>query len=126
MTADCVATTFVLLEQKAAKPAAPAPPPVNKQLKNPRLTRIVVLAVLAAVAGHCRGAARRRPLCAGSPAAARSSRAGDSAGRRRAAEPYSYNPDGRRDPFVSLVSRGMQPESTGRRAEGSAGSRPQK
>jgi type IV pilus assembly protein PilO len=29
VTADCVATTFVLLEQKAAKPAAPAPPPVK-------------------------------------------------------------------------------------------------
>jgi type IV pilus assembly protein PilP len=37
------------------------------------------------------------------------------------AEPYSYNPEGRRDPFVSLVSRGMQSESTGKRSEGLAG-----
>jgi Tfp pilus assembly protein PilP len=38
-----------------------------------------------------------------------------------AAEPYSYNPDGRRDPFVSLVARGMQPDATGKRAEGLGG-----
>jgi Tfp pilus assembly protein PilP len=38
-----------------------------------------------------------------------------------ASEPYSYNPDGRRDPFVSLVSRGMQSDSTGKHAEGLSG-----
>ena len=37
------------------------------------------------------------------------------------AEPYTYNPEGRRDPFVSLVSRGFQTESSGKRAEGLAG-----
>ena len=26
-----------------------------------------------------------------------------------AAEPYTYNPEGRRDPFVSLLSRGIEP-----------------
>jgi hypothetical protein len=36
-------------------------------------------------------------------------------------EPYSYDPDGRRDPFVSLVARGLEPASTGRRGEGLAG-----
>ena len=25
------------------------------------------------------------------------------------AEPYAYNPDGRRDPFISLLSRGLEP-----------------
>jgi hypothetical protein len=38
-----------------------------------------------------------------------------------AAEPYSYNPEGRRDPFVSLVSRGSDPVPGGRRAEGLSG-----
>jgi Tfp pilus assembly protein PilP len=36
------------------------------------------------------------------------------------ADPYTYNPDGRRDPFVSLLSRGVEP-ATGRRAEGLSG-----
>jgi Tfp pilus assembly protein PilP len=36
-------------------------------------------------------------------------------------EAYSYNPEGRRDPFVSLVSRGLESASTGRRGEGLAG-----
>jgi Tfp pilus assembly protein PilP len=38
-----------------------------------------------------------------------------------AAEPFTYNPETRRDPFVSLVSRGYQTETTGKRAEGLAG-----
>jgi Tfp pilus assembly protein PilP len=37
-----------------------------------------------------------------------------------APEPYTYNPDGRRDPFVSLVSRGVEP-TTGKRAVGLGG-----
>jgi Tfp pilus assembly protein PilP len=37
------------------------------------------------------------------------------------AEPYTYDPEGRRDPFVSLVSRGFQTDSTGKRSEGLAG-----
>jgi len=37
------------------------------------------------------------------------------------AEPYTYNPDGRRDPFVSLVSRGFQTDAGGKRAEGLGG-----
>jgi type IV pilus assembly protein PilP len=37
------------------------------------------------------------------------------------AEPYSYNPEGRRDPFVSLVSRGGQPSATGKRTDGLGG-----
>ena len=37
------------------------------------------------------------------------------------AEPYSYSVEGRRDPFVSLISRGFEPASTGKRGEGLAG-----
>jgi Tfp pilus assembly protein PilP len=36
-------------------------------------------------------------------------------------EAYSYNPEGRRDPFVSLVSRGFEPAGAGKRGEGLAG-----
>jgi hypothetical protein len=36
-------------------------------------------------------------------------------------EGYTYNPAGRRDPFVSLVNRGSDPRATGTRPEGVAG-----
>ena len=39
------------------------------------------------------------------------------------AEPYTYDPDGRRDPFVSLVARGGA-EPGGKRAAASAASPP--
>jgi len=35
-------------------------------------------------------------------------------------DPYSYSPDGRRDPFVSLVTRGIENASTGKRGDGLA------
>lgn len=37
------------------------------------------------------------------------------------AEPYSYNPEGRRDPFLSLVLRGAQPVGSGKHVEGLSG-----
>ena len=37
------------------------------------------------------------------------------------AEPYTYNPTGRRDPFVSLVARGSQPIASGKHTEGLSG-----
>jgi type IV pilus assembly PilP-like protein len=47
------------------------------------------------------------PAAAGPPATA----------ERPTGEPYSYNQEGRRDPFVSLISRGVEP-TQGRRADG--------
>jgi len=38
-----------------------------------------------------------------------------------AAEPYTYDPGGRRDPFISLVARGVDPLPAGKRSEGLAG-----
>ena len=37
------------------------------------------------------------------------------------AEGYSYQPDGRRDPFLNLLGTGSEPRNTGKRNEGSAG-----
>jgi Tfp pilus assembly protein PilP len=37
------------------------------------------------------------------------------------AEPYTYQPAGRRDPFLSLIGSGSMPTPTGRRGEGPAG-----
>ena len=36
-------------------------------------------------------------------------------------EGYSYRPDGRRDPFLSLIATGTDPQVTGNRAEGPLG-----
>jgi Tfp pilus assembly protein PilP len=37
------------------------------------------------------------------------------------AEPYTYQPDGRRDPFVSALGSGNEPRLTSRRGEGPGG-----
>jgi Tfp pilus assembly protein PilP len=37
------------------------------------------------------------------------------------AEAYTYDQNGRRDPFVSLVARGVEPTTTGRRTAGLSG-----
>lgn len=37
------------------------------------------------------------------------------------AEGYSYQPDGRRDPFLNLLGTGSEPRNAGKRNEGSAG-----
>jgi Tfp pilus assembly protein PilP len=37
------------------------------------------------------------------------------------AAPFTYNPDGRRDPFISLVGRGNDPKSAGARPPGVPG-----
>ena len=62
-----------------------------------------------------------RPAPAPAPAAAVPGQAAKPAATQPAAEPYSYNPEGRRDPFVSLVSRGAEPVSSGKHAEGLSG-----
>jgi type IV pilus assembly protein PilP len=62
-----------------------------------------------------------RPAPAPAPAAAVPGQAAKPAATQPAAEPYSYNPEGRRDPFVSLVSRGVGPASSGKHAEGLSG-----
>jgi len=52
------------------------------------------------------------PRAAGAPAAA----------EQLPAEPYTYQPDGRRDPFLSLSGTGSEPHAiAGGRAEGPAG-----
>jgi type IV pilus assembly protein PilP len=62
-----------------------------------------------------------QPAPAPAPAAAAPGQGAKPAATQPAAEPYSYNPEGRRDPFVSLVSRGAEPVSSGKHAEGLGG-----
>ena len=53
---------------------------------------------------------------AGTPAAAAAP--GAAVAGEQAQEPYSYSPDGRRDPFISLVARGIDNTGSGKHADG--------
>jgi hypothetical protein len=72
------------------------------------------------------GAAAAAPAQAGSGAAAPQQASGGAPAAQHAEQPpspagYSYAPEGRRDPFVSLVGRGSDPKRTGDRAAGLPG-----
>jgi Tfp pilus assembly protein PilP len=73
------------------------------------------------------GAPGQSPASAAAPAAQNPPAAQTPAGSQTPAaelEPaatYSYDPEGRRDPFVSLVGRGADPKRTGERAPGLPG-----
>ena len=60
------------------------------------------------------------PAAAPGATAASAPQAAPGANPAPAAEPYSYNPDGRRDPFVSLLSRGAE-SGSGAKASGLSG-----
>ena len=63
-----------------------------------------------------------KPGAPAPPSAQGASPAAEGAGAQaKASDPYTYDPGGRRDPFVSLVARGSEPLGTGRRGAGLAG-----
>jgi hypothetical protein len=66
-----------------------------------RLFVLVVALLAAASLGWAQGAAPAAAPAATAPATI----------PPPALEPYTYDPEGRRDPFVSLLSRGMEPGS---------------
>jgi type IV pilus assembly protein PilP len=86
------------------------------------VTRVPVLTLLTlALAG---GAASAQAPPAAAPATSGPGAAQTAAEHKPdAVEPqgYTYNPDGRRDPFVSLLQRGAESAPTGKRASGLAG-----
>ena len=95
-------------------------------MKGSWLSWIVGLALAAGPIGV--GAAGQRP--AGTPAQAPPARPAATAPQTPAppaaqapppAEVYTYNPQGRRDPFVSLLTRGGDLKSAGSRPDGVAG-----
>lgn len=71
---------------------------------------LVTTVMAAASVGWAQGAPAAPPAAAVPPAAAAT----------QAPEPYTYNPDGRRDPFISLLSRGAE-ASTGSKTTGLSG-----
>jgi type IV pilus assembly protein PilP len=80
---------------------------------------LAVAAALVLAAGKL-AAAQGAPAPVNPPAAG-AAPAAPAGSQPAAPEPYSYDPAGRRDPFVSLLSRGMEPVPGGRRLTGLAG-----
>jgi Tfp pilus assembly protein PilP len=93
-----------------------------------RTIRLVVLAILAPfLLGGANAGAQQRGQSA-QPAAALPSSAIASAAQGQqapkpaeAGAPFTYNPEGRRDPFVSLIGRGNDPKTAGVRPAGIPG-----
>lgn len=85
---------------------------------NPIQTFVIAAALAAASVAvvPAQGAPAVQP---GQPAAAQPAAPG-AAAAAPAAEPFTYDPAGRRDPFVSLLSRGVEPAS-GKKLTGLAG-----
>jgi Tfp pilus assembly protein PilP len=89
-------------------------------------TRIGVAAAILAVPAFvlAQGAPAQKPAPAGQKPAAPATSAPVAApaqpstsASQPAAEPYTYSPESRRDPFVSLISRGIEPSAGGKRTE---------
>ena len=55
------------------------------------------------------------------PAPSATAPAAGAAAQAKAPEPYTYNPVGRRDPFISLVASGTEPRTPGKGGQGLAG-----
>jgi type IV pilus assembly protein PilP len=85
--------------------------------------RVVLAAAVAAVTTVGSGAATQAPAPADQPPSAKPAAAtatpADAAPPERPA--YSYQPEGRRDPFVSLLVRGSDPASAANRPSGVPG-----
>jgi type IV pilus assembly protein PilP len=81
--------------------------------------RFVVALALVLAAGRL-AAAQGAPAAPVNPPAAAAAPAAPTSTPPPAPEPYTYDPAGRRDPFISLLSRGMEPVS-GKKSAGLAG-----
>ena len=86
-----------------------------------RLARVLLgVAVMIATAMLSFAAQNGSPTTAAPPSAAPAG--GPSAAKpAEAGAPFSYNPEGRRDPFLSLIGKGSDPKTTGARPAGVPG-----
>ena len=95
----------------------------------PRLpmTLLAALSVLSIGAGVARAQAPAAPVKTTSPAASTpqaqpaAPQGAPAAPAAPPAEPYTYQADGRRDPFVSVLGSGSEPRLAGRRGDGIPG-----
>jgi Tfp pilus assembly protein PilP len=91
-----------------------------------------VIAIAATAVGWAQGAPAPKPAApadattpsmakpATPPPTGAAQPAAPTGGAQQTGEPYTYNPEGRRDPFVSLVARGVE-TPTGKRVTGLSG-----
>ena len=91
-----------------------------------RFVPVLLVSSLMAMAGTTFAQQRGQsptPAGQGAPAmpAAPSTAAGQTSKPAEAGAPFTYNPEGRRDPFVSLVGRGNDPKAQGVRPPGVPG-----
>lgn len=86
-----------------------------------RLARVLLgIAVMITTAMLSSAAQNGSPTTAAPPSAAPAG--GPSAAKpAEAGAPFSYNPEGRRDPFLSLIGKGSDPKTTGARPAGVPG-----
>jgi type IV pilus assembly protein PilP len=94
------------------------------------MIRSTVFAFLAVFAMAAAAAAQQPPAQQPPPAPAKPAEKPPAAGQPAATpappppppqEAYTYQPQGRRDPFVNLLGAGTEPRTTGRRGEGPGG-----
>ena len=86
-----------------------------------RLIRSVAVSLACAGLLHAAPYAQEKPAAPPPATGSPSPTSGTAAGAPDASAPYTYDPGGRRDPFVSLLSRGSDPNSTSTRPAGLAG-----
>jgi type IV pilus assembly protein PilP len=85
------------------------------------LTTLVVLSLMM-LSAPVRGAQTPTPSPTPAPAPNAASPAQPTPAPKPQADQYSYNPDGRRDPFLNLLNAGIEPRSTGgRKGDGPGG-----
>ena len=83
------------------------------------LLGVAVMTAMAMVSPAAQGSpAQTTPSPAAPPATGASQSASKPA---EAGGPFTYNPEGRRDPFVSLIGKGSDPKNTGARPPGVPG-----
>src|SRR5947209_7753222 len=84
---------------------------------------LLLLVALAAVPAFAAGNQSQQAAGSTTPATPSSSvqRAASSTAEQPAPEPYAYQPEGRRDPFVSALRTGVEPRLPAKRTDGSAG-----
>ena len=90
------------------------------------VTRVLLLTLLTVVLAGSAAFAQTPPAgtpVAPAPTPATAAQTAPAEQKADAAEPqgYTYNPEGRRDPFVSMLQRGAESAPTGRRVAGLAG-----
>ena len=110
ITVDCIATTFVLLDNRS-RPRQRRTDVTTTVIKRALPVVLLLRGIGAGLGAGCAGRAAVEPSACGRPARRH---------RRPTpppAEPYTYDPAGRRDPFISLLARGAE-QAPGRKTPG--------